>query len=532
MAEETGAGIRMKSRADFEAWLEKMNAPKEICVALAERAALRSLPFVFYRVRNDEKETAALAAASFRAGALARVAAKYPSLADTLELSARAAAFDPATARAAAFAADAARAANASAAALAAAQAEVAAARAVRAVVVGADGDYWKALSADLQLVEGGISSHDLVDQPLWNSQAAPLPIIFSISDLKAALPRNENWRVWLEWYDRRHYFGSDPEELELIFATVPEEKWAEGPPVANAWIAERLRELAPSPPVSIREREGAPVSTHTEKVFDLGLGPCGQLIPHWLPADEAVQDRYGGFSSADLYADAREAFLDFAEHALDEAAGNYMPRDIQRAARRLRDSLPAALPETPPLSAERALGMALRAIDAAEKSGEISAQDMLFRHHLPELRGMYQRLAAIWPGLGDYREAARIDRFIEPNAEARKAQDLILATTAADASVASPALRASLNETIATLEAAEKDLPPGAGDEVRRRSLYDAMKAAAAQIAPIWSWTQNAAMKVQKVSSDAETTVQNLEKLGQRIEKARIYWEWIEKWW
>ena len=59
-----------------------------------------------------------------------------------------------------------------------------------------------------------------------------------------AALPKNEDWDVWIRWFEDRISGRERSEECELLFATVPEEKWREGPAAANKWIRERLEEL------------------------------------------------------------------------------------------------------------------------------------------------------------------------------------------------------------------------------------------------------------------------------------------------
>jgi hypothetical protein len=58
---------------------------------------------------------------------------------------------------------------------------------------------------------------------------------------LKAALPKKQHWDVWTRWYKDRLTGRSHSEAYELVFATVPQEKWDEGPAAANRWIRERL---------------------------------------------------------------------------------------------------------------------------------------------------------------------------------------------------------------------------------------------------------------------------------------------------
>ena len=64
--------------------------------------------------------------------------------------------------------------------------------------------------------------------------------------------PREDDWQVWIDWSNRRLEGVSDPEEVELVFATVPEGDRAAGPAPANKWIKEQLQKFgwrpAPDP--------------------------------------------------------------------------------------------------------------------------------------------------------------------------------------------------------------------------------------------------------------------------------------------
>ena len=58
---------------------------------------------------------------------------------------------------------------------------------------------------------------------------------------LKAALPDDEDWDVWIDWYEERLLGGSRGEAYELVFASAPQEVWDRGPAAANAWIKAHL---------------------------------------------------------------------------------------------------------------------------------------------------------------------------------------------------------------------------------------------------------------------------------------------------
>lgn len=213
-------------------------------MALAARAALRALPLAL-SAPVGKNRFADLVAAVFRATALARVAATYPTRANEL---AAAAAYAAARATDAAYAAYAAAAvarvdaaaatANAAASAAAAYAAAYAAAHATRAVAA-----YWQALSADLTAIDGGASFRALSNRPLWPKRAPDIAAIdWSRPALRAFAA--EGFDVWKDWLDARLRGEVWSEPREFIYATVPVKVWEEGPAAANAWIAERLGEL------------------------------------------------------------------------------------------------------------------------------------------------------------------------------------------------------------------------------------------------------------------------------------------------
>jgi hypothetical protein len=264
MAEEAATPLEFKDREVLEAWLRTQ--PREVAVIIAARAALRVLPVAASDgpKRGDDATRlfAGLIAALFRGTALARVAGKYPSRANEL----RAAAFAAASAidahktdtyqaaprandvaSAAAGAARTAGAADYKADVYDAADAAFVAARAAAyhddAYDDDANADVWSALSADATFVLAQNSSNKLVEQPLW-PRGAPNWARTNLQRLRAFLLNSDDWGVWTEWYDSRLSGSPVPEAIELVYATVPLEKWDEGPAAANAWIKEQLRRL------------------------------------------------------------------------------------------------------------------------------------------------------------------------------------------------------------------------------------------------------------------------------------------------
>jgi hypothetical protein len=247
--EQRTSGHQIDDEESLRAWLVKQS--REIAVAIAGRAALRIAPLVASAGHVDTKLIARLTSAVFRATALARadVQAGYATANTAANAYAANAAADvqagyavaAATATAAAYAASAA---NAAANVDAAYPAAAAAAHAAAAADADADANaaaavVWQAVRSDAAAALT-MGAQDLVDLPLW-SDGLPDWANVRWSRLAIDLPRDEDWDVWIEWYENRLRGGSHSEDCELVFASVPQEEWDKGPAAANAWIKAHL---------------------------------------------------------------------------------------------------------------------------------------------------------------------------------------------------------------------------------------------------------------------------------------------------
>ena len=233
------------------AWL-KSQSP-QVAAAIAARVALRLAPFQSReapKAQNAKAGSAFLAStgAIFRANALARVVAKYPNRANELRSAAlvaaeRAAAghvIDALVLSAAAYAAAVADAGTLNSAFAAPAPFAGAAPFATAyAAAAAADPAVRMEIRFDASALQR-LGTRGLADLPLW-CESLPDWWRNYWERLKAALPRDEGWDVWIEWYEERLRGGSCGEAYELVFASAPQELWDRGPASANAWIKAHL---------------------------------------------------------------------------------------------------------------------------------------------------------------------------------------------------------------------------------------------------------------------------------------------------
>lgn len=258
MNESGGAAkIRIENEEQLRQWLDELprKLRAEAAVMLAARAASRVLPMAATGIplHGDEKSQrffVALAAV-FRTNAWALIGAKYPhraydffravahstTIAAATTVSAVAASVSAHASAEAVYAVLAAASydpVGAASAAISAATYAVDAANANTAVPI------WAALSADVDALARGEKPETLAGRELWPGE---MPAVLSENwrRLRAALPTDENWDVWIGWYEDVLAGRSRGEDYELVFASVPDEEWDKGPAAANAWIKANL---------------------------------------------------------------------------------------------------------------------------------------------------------------------------------------------------------------------------------------------------------------------------------------------------
>jgi multidrug efflux pump subunit AcrA (membrane-fusion protein) len=262
--------VTISTRKEFEEWLKTQ--PREVCVAIAYRAAMRVLPLAAL-VPDDRTIWTNLALAAFRASLTSGVAAVGPtpevkSAARPAAGAAARAAADaayaaagaarPAADAAAGAAADAAR-----AAARAAADAAYAAAGAAR-PAAGAAARAAADAAADAAYAAAGAAARAAADAAIFADfelapETLPVSVIPVPAELTAAIAKMAEgrtdflasggpWTFWTEWHARAMAGDPLPWDLQEKIALIPDDIWEAGPEAVAAEIekieaAFRLRE-------------------------------------------------------------------------------------------------------------------------------------------------------------------------------------------------------------------------------------------------------------------------------------------------
>jgi KAP-like P-loop domain-containing protein len=227
--------------------------PSEASIAIAARAALRGIVFLYRPEAKSKEKLSEVILVTLRAAALPWAVSMFSPEDSAVLKSANHAAspsnsFKPftslsqadnvtidAAARAAQFASATTIAENAAGVASNAAIAANTAAKQSEATSFATV----TALFDDIQKAEDSLAAKSLAALPLWPSEVVIDEVIKSWEGLKSLLLSiNQGWEVWNEWYEAR-LFGrpADEEILEVARVTLPNVMWQQGPKLVNAEI-------------------------------------------------------------------------------------------------------------------------------------------------------------------------------------------------------------------------------------------------------------------------------------------------------
>jgi hypothetical protein len=227
-----------------------------VAAATADAAAVRAATGIGSAVATVTAAALAAAAAVRAADTYAAVAATRAAAATARAAAARAVdayaavAAGRAAAYGAAFAEDAAHAAvyaDARAYAVAGANADAATTASAACYASAAAIRYfWSALSTDATRVEKGKTTYDIAGSPLWpHGQPDELRSLWHELGMEL-LAAQQDWRVWITWYDDRLEGRVRGEERELGYVRIDEYLWDQSPAIVNAEIKRRFHERAP----------------------------------------------------------------------------------------------------------------------------------------------------------------------------------------------------------------------------------------------------------------------------------------------
>jgi hypothetical protein len=425
-------------------WL--LTQPKAVSVAIAARAALRLLPLYGRFNPGDPRRYADLTVALFRACAFARAAAKYQARANDR----RTAAADAAAAAARTAADDAARTAAAAAAyAARTAAAADAAAYAARTVAAADAADAADAAAADARLLAtGAIDLSTLLASPLWPETTPPaLPDALrdDWAKLRARLPREDDWQIWIDWYEGLLRGGARDEAYETVFADVPEAEWKKGAKAANAWIRDHL----PKPPESKSPDPGPLEQRAAPFAFTLRDGRLAV-------APETAQPR-DAEAAADFLAESRRKAADLGARI---ANAQHDDAVHLRTALELLEAHLAAEPLR--------IGLLLSSLISLEADAQVYNSDAGRKEHALDLIAQVTDLATtVRHAVSEYPRARAIRaRLVEldfagrPGAAkaALKLSEGVAETAAAHAELVEPEVPGVLREPAKSIAAARKN--------------------------------------------------------------------------
>lgn len=227
--------VEIKNREDLEAWLE--DKPREVCVAIAARAALRSLPTLSHLIgkhpkkRNFENDLTSWLRCSLTSGVAAVLSTPKVTSAAAVD----AAVFVTHAAADAAGDAVYAAAADAASHALAAVDTAAFAAGDASAAYAAA---FWKAVERDASRLENGMAVLTLMQQPIW-PDGPPGDFAEPTRAFLEYLGSKPELAFWGRWYERMAA-GDPPDwEMQKEIALIDDVDWKKGAVHVSGLISE-----------------------------------------------------------------------------------------------------------------------------------------------------------------------------------------------------------------------------------------------------------------------------------------------------
>lgn len=390
-------------RDEFEAWLKTQ--PRDVCVAIAARAALRDLPLLSGVLQHedalDSAETIVLPL--LRAVSSSWVAIVHPehdaaAVADkSTVLSAADVAARTALDRFNGIDAVIATGDYPETASTKRFLAHAGSAGAAR-IAYSRDGhfsfantDASDALQSDRNFLAHGKTVIDLMRLPLWHGGDPPNALANHYAHfVRALLALDQDWDVWTGWYEDRIYGRDEIEELEIARVLLPEEIWKDGPAAVNAEIRRLIEEHEP---------ETALLNQHDPVHESNGNGSEPPVIPPQKDAPAQFVDENGLIAPSVAVPDDAETLdpgltsfhegLRTRTDTLNTAIGDNHP-GIRAAVTAYRESLGGELAETKVVL----LGMA--GIDLERLLEEYTSGDPDSPDLLPEPKAALRALVSL----------------------------------------------------------------------------------------------------------------------------------------
>ena len=151
----------------------------------------------------------------------------------------------------------------------------------------------WQAVSLDAERLPaewtGSGNARLLADglhrKPLWPAGAPP-QATSAWNDLKAALPADEDWWVWIHWYEDHLAGRLADQTLDFARVAIPDQDWERGPKHVNGIIARLTDGKTPPPRNSPPETPVASTSLPARDPLELvdQVSILDELIDHPIP--------------------------------------------------------------------------------------------------------------------------------------------------------------------------------------------------------------------------------------------------------